>query len=81
MEILKIELKPEDLGKFIRSTMAERKITYRKLKADCGITSATIIRTKNGENIPRLDTLQNLMDYFGYELKISIRERREEDVY
>ena len=75
-----VELRPEELGRFIHATMKKKNITYRQMRDESGITSATIIRTKNGENIPRLDTLQHIMDYFGYELKISIK-RREEDVY
>lgn len=77
--MLKVELKPSELGKFIHATMLRKKITYRRMRQECGITSATIIRSKNGENVPRLDTLQQIMDYFGYDIKISISKRRDDD--
>lgn len=73
--MMKVEIKPRDLGKFIHATMLKKKITYRKMREECGVTSATIIRSKNGENIPRIDTLEQIMDYFGYEMKISIRKK------
>lgn len=62
-------MKEEEIGKLIRFLINERKITFKKLSVDIGISEYKLQKTIKGERDPYLNEIQAIADYFSVPLE------------
>jgi transcriptional regulator with XRE-family HTH domain len=64
------------IGKLIREIMERRKLSYRKIASDLGVDHANLYHSlMNGAN-PEWKTIENLLDYLGYDFNLIERKER-----
>jgi DNA-binding phage protein len=58
------------IGEAIREIIRKKKLTYREIASDLGIDHANLYHSlMNGGN-PEWKTIEKLLDYLGYEVRI-----------
>lgn len=63
----------------IKTLRKSNKITQQQLAELANVPFATINRLENGKANPTMETLNKILDVFGYELTIQRQEWSEED--
>lgn len=59
----------QKIGQFLRECRKEKDITQAQLAEMLGVTNRSVSRWENGSNLPDLDILIEMADYYGVELR------------
>lgn len=66
----------EKMGKFIKTLRHEKNLTQEQFAEKMNVSRRTVSRWETGNNIPDLDLLMNIADYFGVDLRELINGER-----
>ena len=59
----------QKIGQFLRECRKEKGITQEQLAEMLGVTNRSVSRWENGSNLPDLDILIEMADYYDVELR------------
>lgn len=65
-------------GEMIRTCRKLKGISKRELAKRAGVSHATVYYIEAGQHTPRVDMLEWLVNACGYDMQITITERKEE---
>lgn len=69
------------IGDFIRELRKEKGLTQEQLAEQFNVSRRTVSRWETGSNLPELDILIEMADYYGVELRALLNgERKSEDM-
>ena len=60
----------QKIGQFLRECRKEKGITQEQLAEMLGVTNRSVSRWENGSNLPDLDILIEMADYYDVYLKV-----------
>lgn len=71
----------EKIGNFLKELRKQKGLTQEQLAEKCNVTNRTVSRWENGNNMPDLDLLIELSDYYEVDLReILSGERKSENM-
>lgn len=71
----------QKIGKFLKELRKEKELTQEKLAQIVNVSNRTVSRWENGNNMPDLDILIELSDYYGIDLRELLDgERKSEEM-
>lgn len=69
----------QKIGQFLRECRKEKSITQEQLAEMLGVTNRSVSRWENGSNLPDLDILIEMADYYDVELRELLDGERKSD--
>ena len=66
-------------GLFLRELRKEKQLTQEQLAEQFNVSSRTVSRWENGNNMPDLDILIEISDYYGIDLREIFKGKRKSD--
>ena len=69
----------QKIGQFLRECRKEKGITQEQLAEMLGVTNRSVSRWENGSNLPDLDILIEMADYYDVELRELLDGERKSD--
>jgi DNA-binding phage protein len=62
------------IGRHLKEIIKKEKLTYRKIASDLGMDHGNLYRSLSDDANPEWKTIQKLLDYLGYDLKLTKRK-------